>query len=79
VLCIHRGIRWTSVVISWGQKQTTTDVPSAFLSLAGGRERVLGNYVYSRTLRERERSRLLGFSLGLPVSLQFLSFSGVPL
>jgi len=75
VSCIHRGIRWTCVIISQGQKLTTTDAP-LLLSLW---ERVIQNYVFPRALREREGSNLLEFSLGLPVSLQFLSFSSVPL
>ena len=72
---IYRGIRWKRVIISRSQKLTTTYAFSASLSLTGGQERVLGNYVFSRTLREREGSRLLGFSLRLSVQLQFLSFS----
>ena len=51
----HPEIRWTRVVISRSRKPTTTDVPSAFLSLAGGRERVLVNYVFLGASRERGR------------------------
>ena len=69
---IHPGIRWICVVISRDQKLTTTDASSAFLSLAGGWEHVLGNYVFLGAPREREESRLLEFSLRLPVWLHFL-------
>jgi len=54
---IHPGIRLTHVIISWGRKPTTTNALFTSLSLAGGRERVLGNYsqgiMCSRELRER--------------------------
>jgi len=46
-------------------------------SLESRRECVLGNYMFLGALREKERSRLLGFSFMLPVLFQFLSFSGV--
>ena len=49
--------------------------PSASLFLEGDRDCILENYVLSGTLIKREGSRLLGFSLRLAVSLQFLSFS----
>jgi len=50
---------------------------SALLSLAGGREHILGNYVFSGAPREREGSRLLEFSLELLCHICF--FNGVPL
>ena len=51
--------------------------PPPSLSLESRRECVLGNYMFLGALREKERSRLLGFSFMLPVLFQFLSFSGV--
>ena len=76
---IRREIIWTRIIIARGGKLITTDAPSAFLSLAGGRKRVLENYVIPGASREREGSRLFEYSLRLPVFLQFLSFSGMPL
>ena len=76
---IHREIRWTRVIISRGQKLTTIDALSASLSLMGGWERVLENYVFSKAPRKREERKLLEFSLGMLVSLWFLFFSGMPL
>ena len=49
---IHPAIRWTCVVITRGRKLTTTDAPSASLSLAGGRDQILRDYMFPKTLRE---------------------------
>ena len=75
---IRPEIGWTHVVISRGQKLTTIDAPSTFLfgMRSGTRPRELST---PRTLRVKEGSRLLELGLGLPVSLRFLSFCGVPL
>ena len=66
---------WTRVTLLKGSKTDHYRCPLCSLFLAGGWERVLGNYEFPRT--ERKWAQLLKFSLELPVSHLFLSFSGV--
>ena len=61
---IHPGIRWTCVIISRGRKSTTADVSSASLSLAGDRERVLGNYVFAGAREKGKEADLLNLASG---------------